>query len=74
MVCPFCSAEMEKGVIHSDRYAMKWIAEKDDMGGFFAPFMKGKKLTNLEKDYVDAFYCEACGKIVIDLKVDESNS
>lgn len=28
------------------------------------------KLTNLEKDYVDAFYCKSCNKIVIDLNAD----
>ncbi len=70
MICPYCNEEMEQGVIHSDRYAMKWIAEKDDKGSLFSSFAKGIKLTNLEKDYVDAFYCKSCNKIVIDLNAD----
>lgn len=69
-MCPYCNGEMERGVIYSDRHALKWIAEKDDKGAIFSPVAKGLKLTNLEKDYVDALYCKACSKIVIDLKTE----
>lgn len=68
MTCPCCKNVMEKGAIHSDRYALKWISDKNDIGTLFAPFVKGIKLTNINKSYVDAFYCEACNKIIIDIE------
>lgn len=50
---------MRKGVIHSDRYALKWIPEEKDKGFLLEPFIKGIKLTSMSKDYITVFYCEA---------------
>lgn len=67
MDCPYCNKGMRKGNIHSDRYALKWIAEEDDKFSILFPLSKGIKLTNLEKSYITVYYCESCNKMVIDL-------
>lgn len=67
MVCPYCQQEMRKGVIHRDRYHLKWVADEDDKGPVLDFFSKGIKLTELGKDYVEAFCCEECRKVIIDL-------
>lgn len=68
MICPYCKAEMRKGVIHSDRYALKWIPEEKDKGFLLEPFIKGIKLTSMSKDYITVFYCEACKKMICDVE------
>ncbi len=67
MNCPYCKAEMTKGVICGDRYALKWIPGENS----YTPFhqlKKGIKLTNfLDSNSVESYYCEVCKKIVIDI-------
>lgn len=65
--CPYCKKEMKKGIIHSDRYNLKWIPESKDKGVIFSPFIKGKKLTNINKDYLDVYYCEDCKKMIFEV-------
>lgn len=40
MKCPYCEVEMEKGIIHGDRYAKKWIEESRDKGVAIIDFYK----------------------------------
>lgn len=67
MICPYCNSDMKKGMIHSDRYALKWIPEERDKGALFAFFQDGIKLTNISQSYIIAFYCEKCKKIIFDV-------
>ncbi len=67
MICPYCNEEMESGVIHRDRYALKWIPEKNDKGALLSVFAKGIKLTNNDNSYVNACYCDKCKKVIIDV-------
>ncbi|MBC8590952.1 PF20097 family protein [Wansuia hejianensis] len=57
MVCPYCGKEMEKGIIHGDRYKLKWISDKKDKGPLLQMFTKG---IDLDKDGsgIEAYYCE----------------
>lgn len=73
MECPYCHQKMEKGVIHGDRYAIKWIEESRDRGGIISLFQKGIKLTNpWTSNEIEAYYCRNCKKMIIDIneKVD----
>ena len=65
--CPYCKGVMQKGIIHSDRYALKWIPEEKDKGGILSPFVKGIKLTSMEQEYLEVYYCEACKKMVFEV-------
>ncbi len=68
MKCPYCEVEMEKGIIHGDRYAIKWIEETRDKGAIVNFFQKGVKLTNpWTSNSIEAYYCKACKKIIIDV-------
>lgn len=69
-LCPYCSKEMAKGLVHGDRYALKWIAGEDDHGPLFQGlFTKGIKLTRPFTDpALEVFYCPDCAKMVIDLE------
>ena len=63
--CPVCKEKMEAGRVYSDRYALRWIPEKEDCG-FPVPF-KGIKLNGtLDKAYLDAYICQKCKKVIID--------
>lgn len=66
MKCPYCSNEMEEGYIPSDRYSLKWVSynEKSQLP-FFNKRIKLHSI--LEEMSVDAFYCNSCKKIIIDL-------
>lgn len=64
--CPYCKGIMQKGVIHSDRYALKWIPEEKDKGGILYPFVKGIKLTDLEQGYIEVYYCDTCKKMIFE--------
>nr|WP_300005161.1 PF20097 family protein [Tissierella sp.] len=67
--CPYCGEKMNLGVIHQDRYAIKWIPEENDKGPIMQLFSKGIKLTSgLEKPSIEALYCSECEKIVINTK------
>ncbi|MDD4112737.1 MAG: PF20097 family protein [Herbinix sp.] len=65
--CPYCNKEMQKGIIHSDRYSLKWIPESKDKGAIIAPFIKGKKLTNINKSYLEVYYCIDCKKMIFEV-------
>lgn len=66
--CPYCHNPMKAGVIHQDRYALKWIPEEKDKGGVLSPLTKGVKLTSLmTQSYVEADFCPECKKIIIDV-------
>ena len=66
--CPYCNNEMKKGVIHSDRYNLKWIPESKDKGAILSPLIKGKKLTNVEKHYLEVYHCEDCNKMIFEVE------
>lgn len=70
-ICVTCNQEMKKGYIYSDRYALKWIEESKDKGAILSPFIKGVKLTNIDKPKVICYYCEKCQMIYIDVKENE---
>jgi len=57
MICPYCGAEMEKGVIHRDRYKLKWVPYNKDKGPILQFFADGVNLEN-NGDLVEAYYCE----------------
>lgn len=67
MRCPYCSNEMEEGYIPSDRYSLKWVSsDEKSKSGFFSKKIKLHSI--LEDMSVDAFYCNSCKKIIIDLE------
>lgn len=60
---------MEKGVIHGDRYAIKWIEESKDRGAIINMFQKGIKLTYpWISNKIEAYFCRHCKKMIIDVK------
>lgn len=65
--CPYCEKIMQKGFIHSDRYALKWVPEETDKGNSGPAFVRGVKLTNFEWDYIRAYYCDNCQKMILDI-------
>ncbi|WP_138204115.1 PF20097 family protein [Haloimpatiens lingqiaonensis] len=68
MECPYCNKNMEEGVIHGDRYALKWIEKSRDKGVMLSAFQKGIKLTDpWMHNEVEVFYCINCKKMIIDL-------
>ena len=68
MKCPYCNEDMKLGVIHGDRYALKWIPEEKDKGIFLNPFVKGVKLTdNNDFNSIQSYLCDNCKKVIIDL-------
>lgn len=73
MKCPYCKEDMKLGVIHGERYALKWIPKEKDRA-LFPWLVKGIKLSYaLDGNSVEAFYCEGCKKIIIDAedKIDQ---
>lgn len=71
MVCPYCNENMESGVIHGDRYSIKWIPQEKDKGIFLSPFIKGIKLSDKSSsNSVEAYFCNQCDKVVINLQKD----
>jgi hypothetical protein len=66
-LCPFCGAKMKSGVIHGDRYRLKWIPKENDKGIILQWFSKGIKFGYS----LESSYCEECKKIIIDV---ESNA
>jgi len=72
--CPYCDKEMEKGIIYSDRYNLKWIPGSKDKWVLLAPFIKGKKLTGIHKPGLEVYYCEHCKKMIFDIIDNGGNS
>lgn len=66
MNCPYCNKEMEKGVIHGDRYAIKWIPDENDKGPLFRWLPKGIILSRWGGTTEDVYHCEYCKKLMID--------
>ena len=66
--CPYCEGEMEKGVINGDRYVLKWMP--GDYNGIVKSMIaKDKvKLTTLDENYITAYYCRKCQKMIFDVK------
>lgn len=66
MICPYCQNKMIEGFISGDRYALKWKEGKWPCG-----LSKKKivvKLSDvLSGNYVPAYYCSECEKIVINI-------
>jgi hypothetical protein len=60
---------MEEGVIHGDRYALKWIEKSRDKGAIVSMFQKGIKLTNpcVSNNGIETCYCSNCNKMIIDV-------
>lgn len=68
MKCPYCNEEMKLGVIHGERFALKWVNKDNDNLGILHPFKKGIKLSNpYDFNVVEAYLCNDCKKIIIDL-------
>lgn len=73
MNCPYCNEKMDEGVIHGDRYALKWIEKSRDKGAIISIFQKGIKLTSpWVSNEIETYYCSKCKKMIIDVndKVD----
>ena len=68
MLCPYCNDEMYNGVIHGDRYPIKWVPKEKDMGPILQWFSKGIILAGFSESVDDVFYCEKCEKIIIETK------
>lgn len=68
MECPFCHQIMEKGFIHGDRYAIRWIEESKDKGFFRRMFQKGIQLTDpWASNKLETYYCKNCEKMIFDV-------
>ena len=68
MKCPYCNEDMKLGVIHGDRYALKWIPAEKNKGVFLQTFVKGIKLTdNSGFNTIKSYLCDNCKKVIIDL-------
>ena len=74
-ICPYCQKEMQEGMIIGDgRNKVRWEAANKKMG------IIEKMITDkgcLEANYtlahfqIEANYCAACGKIIIDNHIKE---
>lgn len=64
--CPYCNKIMQKGIIHRDRYNLKWIPKDKDRGVMFSPFVKGIKLTSFNERDLDVYHCERCKKMIFE--------
>lgn len=68
MCCPYCNEEMHNGVIHGDRFAMKWVPKEQDRGALLQWFSKGIILGEPLESVKGVFYCDKCEKIIINTK------
>ncbi|MSU02898.1 hypothetical protein FYJ83_15655 [Tissierella sp. DSM 105185] len=57
MICPYCNKDMKKGIIHGDRYKLKWIPDEKDKGVFLQAFVKGIDLEK-NRNGIITYYCE----------------
>lgn len=66
MKCPYCNAEMTKGYIYGDRYALKWLpATKDLFMGIWAKGGITLGESGLGRPRVESFMCNACQKFIV---------
>lgn len=75
MICPFCGKEMEKGILSGDgRSKVRWKAgdKKADIWDTlsFSGSVSAVKYT-LTAFTVEAFFCFACKKMIIETDVDK---
>lgn len=66
MNCPYCNKEMKKGIITSPKNSFYFISDEARNQSYFFPERINLKRV-LDSDLV-AYYCDACHKIVIDVK------
>ncbi|WP_195266220.1 PF20097 family protein [Clostridium sp. 1001275B_160808_H3] len=66
MNCPYCNKEMKKGIITSPQNSFDFISDEARNQSYFFPERINLKRV-LDSDLV-AYYCDACHKIVIDVK------
>lgn len=64
MECPYCHDVMQKGIIHGDRYSLKWLSDERDKGSILSRFMKGIKLAGWGQGII-TYYCEKDGVFLI---------
>lgn len=64
--CPYCHQSMELGVIHKDRYHLKWIPKENDKGVMLSLLVKGIKVTNRDRPHLEVYYCQACKKMIFE--------
>lgn len=70
MICPYCQKEMKQGYLKSAK-PISWSIEKK-----LKLFASKKELEIYEPDgwdgyFKQAFYCEACQKMLIDIAAEE---
>jgi hypothetical protein len=75
MICPFCGTEMEKGILSGDgRSKVRWKAgdKKADIWDALSCLgsVSAVKYT-LTAFTVEAFFCFACKKMIIETDVDK---
>ncbi len=61
--CPYCGYRMQKGVLQSIRKIV--FAEEPRFGWYRA---QDKRLTRFYKDYIEAYRCFSCNKIIVEYK------
>lgn len=66
MKCPYCNAEMKKGVLQSP-YGLNWLPKKSLIGNsdFHEGSIKLSKGSLLRGGVVEAYVCSECRKIII---------
>lgn len=76
--CPYCKNDMKKGFVEGDgRNNIIWVEESEKRN--FLDNMLGKKCVMLAKreiwvrSSVDAYYCEGCKKVIIDVPDNEED-
>lgn len=71
--CPFCESEMKKGFIQSGT-RLAWVPKVSKLSAE-PSLTKGSVLLSEQSrfsiNYVDAFLCESCKKVVIDYEGNE---
>lgn len=69
MNCPYCKNEMKKGYIAGDRLSLRWMPSEVEKMSLIKWLKRGVKLSYvLDGNCVDAFYCEQCEKVIIDVE------
>ena len=75
MICPYCSAEMEKGKILGDRGPLAWVpsGKKAVYWTLFsdnARLLKNQKMPLLRRTNAEAYACRNCGRLVAEIEAD----
>ncbi|MDR1705752.1 MAG: PF20097 family protein [Clostridiales bacterium] len=69
--CPYCERVMKRGSVVSTRHRLYWMPEGGKMPSFAWNTPKGGVPLGTYDIFtggeVDAYYCEECGKIVIEV-------